>query len=53
MEKEFKFKHFSLRLPNEMRNWLVDESARRFQSQNAMIIEILRKEMNKEVKGSE
>ncbi len=46
-------KNFTLRLPQAMSAWLTENAAKRFQSQNAMIIEILRKEMDKGERESE
>ncbi len=46
-------KIFTLRLPQTISTWLTENAAKRFQSQNAMIIEILRKEMSKGEKENE
>ncbi|WP_156980898.1 transcriptional regulator [Vibrio galatheae] len=40
---QYKQKHFSARLPVELRDWLDEESKRRFQSKNAFLIDVIRK----------
>ena len=53
MSKNPNRKCFSLRLPQEISSWLTESAAKRFQSQNALVIEMLWKEMQTDVVKNE